>query len=49
VIAHGGVYGAIGEAVLAAGLGGLFVWIWLRERRRSARGERPEAEMHDEA
>ena len=35
MLAHGGVYGAIAEAGLALGLAGLFVWIWLRERRRS--------------
>ena len=35
MLAHGGIYGAIAEAGLALGLGGLFVWVWLRERRRS--------------
>jgi hypothetical protein len=35
MLAHGGVYGAIGEAGLALAFVGLFGWIWLRERRRS--------------
>jgi hypothetical protein len=42
-VAHGGVYGAIIEAGGALSVLGLFVWVWLRERRRGA-----EAPMRDE-
>jgi hypothetical protein len=47
MIAHGGVYGAIAEAVLALAVGGLFLWVWLRERRRSRAEGGPPAEMND--
>jgi len=46
LIAHGGIYGAFAEAAVALGVGGLFVWIWLRERRRAQlEGGRAIAEM----
>lgn len=45
LVAHGGIYGAFAEAVVAFLVGALFVWVWLRERRRSAAGG--EAVMRD--
>ena len=45
LIAHGGLYGLIAEALLAVSVAALFVWIWIRERRR-ARVEGP-AEMRE--
>lgn len=47
LVAHGGIYGAIAEATLVAAIGGGFVWVWLRERRRSREGDRAVAEMRD--
>jgi hypothetical protein len=44
-LAHGGVYGAVAEATIALAIAGLFVYVWLRERRR---GKRPVAELRDE-
>jgi hypothetical protein len=49
LVAHGGIYGAFAEAALGLALGGFFVWIWLRERRKSrTRGDGP-AEMNEDA
>jgi hypothetical protein len=45
-LAHGGVYGAIGETVIAVAIAAFFVAIWLRERRRTS-GRAP-AELHDD-
>jgi hypothetical protein len=45
VTAHGGVYGAIAEASIAVAIAGLFVGVWLRERRR---GEQPVADLRDD-
>jgi hypothetical protein len=47
MIAHGGVYGAIAEALVAFAVGGLFVWVWLRERRRSRAEGRGPAELNE--
>jgi hypothetical protein len=38
--AHGGVGGAIVESLLALSIAGIFLAVWLRERR--ARKDRPE-------
>ncbi len=35
MIAHGGVGGAIVEALLVVGIAAIFVAVWLRERRTS--------------
>jgi hypothetical protein len=45
LVAHGGVYGAIGEGLLAVAIAAFFVAVWLRERKR---GERAPAEVNDE-
>jgi hypothetical protein len=37
LVAHGGVGGAIVEALLVVGIAALFFAIWLRERRRGDR------------
>jgi hypothetical protein len=42
-LAHGGVYGAIVEVSGAVAVVALFLWVWLRERRRGA-----EAPMRDD-
>lgn len=48
VVAHGGIPGLIGEAAVALTIAGLAGWVWLRERRRRARGERAgRARMRD--
>jgi hypothetical protein len=44
-VAHGGVYGAVAEAAIALAIAGLFLYVWLRERRR---GDRPIAEIRDD-
>ncbi len=48
MIAHGGIPGLIAETsiglAVAVGLG----VVWLREKRRRARGSRRAASMHDE-
>ena len=46
LVAHGGVYGAIGETLIAVGVLAFFVAIWLREGRRSS--DRAPAELRDE-
>jgi hypothetical protein len=46
-LAHGGVLGAIAEAMVGLAVLGVFVAIWLRER--SARKERDQADVTDEA
>jgi hypothetical protein len=43
-LAHGGVYGAIGEGAVAAVVAGLFVGVWLRSRG----AETPTAELRDD-
>jgi hypothetical protein len=40
LVAHGGVAGAIVEALLAIGIAALFVAVWLRERRASRSDDR---------
>ena len=39
VVAHGGVAGAIVEALLAVGVAAVFVAVWLRERRAGRSGD----------
>jgi hypothetical protein len=46
-LAHGGVYGAVAEGAIAAAIAGLFLGVWLRERRRGGE-ERPVAELRDD-
>ena len=40
LVAHGGVAGAIVEALLAVGVAALFVAVWLRVRRASRADDR---------
>jgi hypothetical protein len=48
LLAHGGTPGLIAEISIGLLVGGLLVGIWLRERRRRNRVERPsEASMRD--
>lgn len=48
VLAHGGTAGLIAEAALGALVGAALALVWLREKRRRARGERPaEAPMRE--
>ncbi len=48
-LAHGGTPGLIGELSVGLAVVGLVAYVWVRERRRRARGERPaRAEMRDE-
>ena len=48
LLAHGGTPGLIAEVSLGLLVGGLLAVVWLRERRRRARGERPaQARMRD--
>ena len=48
LLAHGGTAGLIAEASIGLVVGGLLALVWFRERRRQARGERPEeASMRD--
>ena len=46
LVAHGGLYGAIGETMLAVGVLAFFVAVWLRERRRTS--DRAPAELRDD-
>jgi hypothetical protein len=45
-LAHFGVYGALVEAAVALAVVSLFVWVWLRERRKARSAGEP-AEMND--
>jgi hypothetical protein len=48
LLAHGGTAGLIAETSIGLLVGGLLAVVWLRERRRRARGERPaEAPMRE--
>ena len=48
VLAHGGTPGLIAEVSIGLLVGGLLAVVWLRERRRRTRGERPaQAPMND--
>jgi hypothetical protein len=46
-VAHGGVYGAVGETLIAVAIAAFFVAVWLRERRRTSSGRAP-AELRDD-
>ena len=47
-LAHGGIPGLIAEVTIGLAVGGVLAVVWLRERRRRARRERPaRAAMHD--
>ncbi len=47
-LAHGGTPGLLAEVALGLVVAGLLALIWLRERRRRSRGERPpEAAMRE--
>ncbi len=49
LVAHGGVPGLIAETAIGLTVVGALAFVWIRERRRRARGERPaQAPMHDE-
>jgi hypothetical protein len=45
-VAHGGLYGAVGETPIAVAIAAFFFGIWLRERRRTS--DRPPAELHED-
>jgi hypothetical protein len=45
-LGHGGVYGALGEALIAVAIAAFFLAVWLRERRRTA--DRSPAELSDD-
>jgi hypothetical protein len=48
VLGHGGLPGLIAEVSLGLLFAGVLTVIWLRERRRRSRGERPsQAEMRE--
>jgi hypothetical protein len=48
VLAHGGTPGLVAEVSIGLLVGGLLAVVWLRERRRRTRGERPaQAPMND--
>jgi hypothetical protein len=40
-LAHGGTPGLIAEVSIGLLIGGVLAVVWLRERRRRSRGERP--------
>lgn len=42
MIGHGGLYGAVGETLIAVAIGAFFLAIWLRERRRTSGRARAE-------
>ena len=49
VLAHGGTPGLIAEVSVGLLVAALVAYVWVRERRRRARGERPaQAAMRDE-
>ncbi len=49
LLAHGGIPGLIAEIAIGALVAGALGAVWLRERRRRARAERPaSAPMRDE-
>ena len=49
MLAHGGTPGLIAELAIGIAVAALLGAVWLRERRRRARGERPaQAPMRDE-
>jgi hypothetical protein len=41
VLAHGGTPGLVAEVCLGLLVGGVLAVVWLRERRRRSRAERP--------
>jgi hypothetical protein len=45
-VAHGGLYGAVGETLIAVAIAVFFFTIWLRERRRSS--DQPPAELNED-
>jgi hypothetical protein len=48
LLAHGGTPGLVAELAIALLVGGVVAGVWLRERRRRARAERPaEAPMRE--
>ena len=48
LLAHGGTAGLIAEVSLGLLVAGVLAVVWLRERRRRSRGERPaRAEMKE--
>jgi hypothetical protein len=47
-LAHGGTPGLVAELSTGLMVAALVAYVWVRERRRRARGERPQqAEMRD--
>jgi hypothetical protein len=48
LVAHGGVAGAVAEALVGVAVLGLFVAVWLRERRVREGGESGPARLRDE-
>jgi hypothetical protein len=48
IVAHGGVAGAFVEALVGVAVLGLFVAVWLRERRVREEGEGGSARLRDE-
>jgi len=49
VLAHGGTPGLIAEVSIGLMVAALVATVWVRERRRRARGDRPaQAAMRDE-
>ena len=47
VVAHGGVAGAIAESLVVVAIGGVFIAVWIRERRAGRPHEGP-ARLRDE-
>jgi hypothetical protein len=48
LIAHGGVTGAIVEALVLLAVAGVFLAVWLRERRTGGEEEAGEARLRDD-
>ena len=46
LVGHGGVYGAVGETLIAVAIAAFFLAVWLRERRRTS--DRAPAELRDD-